>query len=279
MAKIWQCGRFVLNLQEPKIMGVLNCTPDSFSDGGKFIHADDALRQAEKMIAEGADIIDVGAESTRPGAAAVPVEEEIRRLTPVVKALVADARVPISIDSKNTATMRAMLELGADIINDVHGLEDAGAVQAVADSHCGLCIMHMRGMPANMQDNTYYEDVVDEINRYLEQRVAACLAAGIEAQRISIDPGFCFGKTPAQNMTLIKHGAEFLAGRYPLLIGVSRKSTIGYYLDNRPVAERLIGSVTLGALSAWLGADIVRVHDVKETADALKILLALKIAE
>lgn len=184
MSRYWQCGRFQLDLSEAKIMGVLNCTPDSFSDGGKFIRPDEALRQAEKMIQEGADIIDVGAESTRPGATNVPVDEEIRRLIPVVSALVKEGICPISIDTKNTATMRAMLDLGADIINDIHGLEDVGAVETVAANNCGICLMHMRGMPENMQNNTEYMDIIAEIDHYLNLRIETCLQAGIDANRL-----------------------------------------------------------------------------------------------
>lgn len=271
----WRCGRFTLDLSRPKIMGVLNCTPDSFSDGGKFIDPALALAHAEEMIAQGADVIDVGAESTRPGAQAISVEEEIARLTPVVAALVGDGRRPVSVDTKNTATMRAMLALGVDMINDVHGLEDRGAVEALTDSRCGICLMHMRGMPETMQENTRYENVVAEVDRYLRERVAACRAAGIAANRIILDPGFGFGKNPEQNMALIRHGGNFCNAKYPVLIGVSRKSTIGHYLDGRAVDARLMGSVTLAALGAWLGARVLRVHDVQETRDALAMVDAL----
>lgn len=275
MTQQWQIGRFQLDLSDAKIMGVLNCTPDSFSDGGQFLNPDRAVARAREMIAEGADIIDVGAESTRPGAPVISVAEELRRLTPVVKALVADGQVPISIDSKKTAVMQAMLELGVDMINDVHGFEDDGALAAVAASNCALCIMHMRGMPENMQDNTDYADVVGEVSEYLRQRVQMAEQAGIAAARIVVDPGFGFAKTPAQNMSLIKHIAECVPG-LPKLIGVSRKSTIGYYLNDVGVDERLYGSVTLAALGVWCGAAIVRVHDVRATKDALCIVRALQ---
>lgn len=272
----WRCGRFTLDLSRPKIMGILNCTPDSFSDGGKFIDPTSALAHAEEMIAEGANMIDVGAESTRPGAQAISVAEEIARLTPVVKALVADGRRPVSVDTKNTATMRAMLELGIDMINDVHGLEAEGAVEAVADSGCGICLMHMRGMPETMQKNTQYENVVSEVDRYLRERASICEMADIATKRIILDPGFGFGKSPVQNMALIRQGGDFCDQKYPVLIGVSRKSTIGHYLDDRAVDARLTGSVTLAALGAWLGARIVRVHDVQQTRDALEMVDALQ---
>lgn len=269
-----QCGRFELDLSSPNIMGVLNCTPDSFSDGGQFIEVKKALLHAEKMLADGANILDIGAESTRPNALTVPAEEEIKRLTPVVKELI-QLNVPISIDTKKTAVMKAMLDLGADMINDVHGLEDDGALELLAQYDCGICIMHMKGMPENMQNNTDYDDVVGEVKSYLEVRAGKALEVGISKKRICLDFGFGFGKTPKQNMRLIREMMEFQALGYPLLVGVSRKSTIGHYLGGVPVQERLIGSVTLASLSAFLGADILRVHDVKETKEALIMTKAL----
>ncbi|MBV7435566.1 dihydropteroate synthase [Cardiobacteriaceae bacterium TAE3-ERU3] len=275
MSNYLRAGRFQLDLSETKIMGVLNCTPDSFSDGGHFVTPQAALERAAKMIDEGVDIIDVGAESTRPGSKAVSIEEELARLLPVVEVLVRDGRVPISIDTKKTAVMRAVLELGVDMINDVHGFEDDGALATAAASNCALCIMHMRGMPENMQTNTQYSDVVGEVERYLEERIISAEKAGVAQNRIIVDPGFGFGKNPSQNMMLIKQIASFVPA-LPKLIGVSRKSTIGYYLGDAPVEQRLHGSVTLAALGAWLGAAVVRVHDVKETGDALKMVKALK---
>lgn len=252
-------------------MGVLNCTPDSFSDGGQFLNPEAAIARAKEMVAQGADIIDIGSESTRPGSQAISSEEEIGRLTPVVTALVAELDVPISIDSKKAATMRAMLALGADIINDVHALEDEGALDAVKSSNCGICLMHMRGMPENMQNNTEYADVLGEVDAYLQQRTAACLTAGIDAARIALDPGFGFGKNVQQNLMLIKHIRRFGHSRYPLLLGVSRKSTIGQLLGGVPPDERLIGSVMLAMLGADAGAHILRVHDIRATKDALRI--------
>ncbi|MDO4776688.1 MAG: dihydropteroate synthase [Cardiobacteriaceae bacterium] len=271
MTPRWQCGRFVLELDQPKIMGVLNCTPDSFSDGGQFLAPAAAIARARQMVAEGADIIDIGAESTRPGSQAISSEEEIRRLTPVVEALVAELGVPVSIDTKKAATMRAMLALGADIINDVHGLEDVGALDAVKDSNCGLCLMHMRGMPDTMQHNTDYADVLAEVDAYLQQRTAVCLAAGIAPERIALDPGFGFGKNVEQNLLLVKHIHRFGHERHPLLLGVSRKSTIGQLLGGVPPGERLVGSVMLAMLGVEAGAHILRVHDVRATKDALRI--------
>ena len=276
MSMHWQCGRFVLDLQQAKIMGVLNCTPDSFSDGGKFIQPQTAIARAREMVAQGAHIIDVGAESTRPGAQAISSDEEIARLAPVVSALVQELNVPISIDSKKAATMRAMLELGADIINDVHALEDRGALEVVRASNCGICLMHMRGMPENMQDNTIYDDVLTEVQDYLAKRVEVCLAAGVAKARLLLDPGFGFGKNATQNLQLVKHIRRFGLNEYPLLLGVSRKSTIGQILGGAAVEKRLIGSVMLAALGVQAGASIVRVHDVAETRDALQMLQALQ---
>ena len=274
MPMLWQCGRFILDLEKPKIMGVLNSTPDSFSDGGAFMTPAAAIARAHEMVEQGADIIDIGAESTRPGAQAISSEEEIARLTPVVAALVKALPVPISVDTKKAATMRAMLALGVDIINDVNALEDEGALEAVRQGTCGICLMHMRGMPENMQENTHYDDVVAEVGVYLQQRAETCLQAGIAAQRLAMDPGFGFGKTPEQNILLVKHLHHFSRNRYPVLLGVSRKSTIGHILGGAPVHERMVGSVTLAMLGVLSGANILRVHDVRETSDALKILSA-----
>ena len=274
-----QCGRFQLDLSSSKIMGVLNCTPDSFSDGAKFAQKEAASPHAETMIAEGADIIDIGAESTRPGAAPISAEEEISRLTPVVSALVADGRKPISIDTRHTKTMQAMLDLGVDMINDISALEAEGAIDAVKQSSVAICLMHMRGIPQTMQNHTLYDNVVTEVAQYLARRAELCREAGIEANRIVLDPGFGFAKTPEQNMALIAQIKAFLNLSYPVLIGVSRKSTIGHYLDNRAVEDRVIGSVVLAALGAYKGAQIVRVHDIKATKDALLMVEALKNAK
>ena len=272
-----RCGRYTLDLSKTNLMGVLNCTPDSFSDGGRYLDPTAALARARQMRAEGVDIIDIGAESTRPGAQEVPAEEEIARLTPIVRTLVADGQCPISIDTKKTAVMAAMLELGVDLINDVHGLEDDGAPALLTRyPHVAICLMHMRGMPDTMQQHTDYTDVVSEVDAYLQARVNACLEAGISADRLILDPGFGFGKTPAQNMALIRDCRRFSHERYPVLIGVSRKSTIGYYLDNAPVDARLYGSISLAALAARQGAAIIRAHDIAATRDALRIANALR---
>ncbi|MBR1376142.1 MAG: dihydropteroate synthase [Cardiobacteriaceae bacterium] len=265
-----QCGRFHLDLNRPKIMGILNLTPDSFSDGGKFIEPRNALIQAEKMLKEGAEILDIGAESTRPGSQAIAVEEEISRLKPVVSELLKHC-VPISIDTKNTRTMQVMLDLGVDMINDVRALEDEGAVDLLAKYDCAVCLMHMRGMPINMQEDTNYGNLLAEVGGYLQERARICREAGIDKNRICLDYGFGFAKSPEQNFELVRQTAAFLEFGYPILLGVSRKSSIGYVLGGREVQERITASAVLAAFGAYFGAKIIRAHDVRETKDALLI--------
>lgn len=275
MNKRLQCGRYTIELATSKIMGVLNCTPDSFSDGGKYQNLKNAVKRAEEMVMEGADIIDIGAESTRPNAQALSVEEEIARLSPIVKTLIKEINIPISIDTRNTKTMQAMLDLGVDMINDVRGFEDQDAFATVAPYTCALCIMHMRGTPQTMQQQTKYQNITQEVRDYLDQRVKKAQTHQIAKNRILLDIGFGFAKTPAQNMRLIAHLKSMQDLDLPLLIGVSRKSTIGHYLNDRPVDGRLIGSVVLAALACYEGAKIIRAHDIKETKDALNITEAL----
>ncbi|MBP3195359.1 MAG: dihydropteroate synthase [Cardiobacteriaceae bacterium] len=263
-----QCGRFQLDLNRPKIMGILNLTPDSFSDGGKFIEPRNALIHAEKMLKDGADILDIGAESTRPGSESISVEEEISRLKPVVSELLKQS-LPISIDTKNTRTMEAMLDLGVDMINDVRALEDDGAVDLVAKYDCAVCLMHMRGMPINMQMDTNYGNLLAEVSGYLQERARICLEAGIDKKRICLDYGFGFGKTPEQNFELVRQTRVFVELGYPILLGVSRKSSIGHFLGGAPVQERITASAVVAAFGAYFGAKIIRAHDVRETKDAL----------
>lgn len=271
-----QCGRFQLDLSRPLIMGILNLTPDSFSDGGSYLEPSRALEQAQRMLDEGADLIDIGAESTRPGSRAVSAEEELQRLETVTRRLLEEDRVPISIDTKKTAVMQRVLEWGVDLINDVHALEDEGAIEAVAASRCAICLMHMRGMPENMQEHTEYQDVVSEVATYLRTRAEACEAAGIAPNRLIMDPGFGFGKTPAQNLALLKHCGDFGLHRYAVLMGNSRKSTLGALTGIREARER----VTISAIAAFVGmqagAQIVRVHDVAETVQARALFEALQ---
>ncbi len=273
MKKILQAGKFSLDLSRPQVMGILNVTPDSFSDGGKFYQLDNALKQTEKMLAEGADIIDIGAESTRPGAELVDEETELSRLLPVIEAINQRFDCCLSIDTNKPKVMKAVLEQGVSMINDVRGFVAEGALETVADSDAAICIMHMQGLPKSMQENPQYRDVIAEVESFLLARVEEAKKAGIADNRITIDPGFGFGKTPQQNMLLLKHTAQ-LAKHYPVLFGLSRKSTLGVILGDDK-ADRKIASVTGALLAVQNGAAIVRVHDVKETVEAIKVYQAM----
>ncbi|MDH5181812.1 MAG: dihydropteroate synthase [Gammaproteobacteria bacterium] len=264
-------------LPEPCVMGILNVTPDSFSDGGKFNSINSALIQVRQMILAGASMIDIGGESTRPGAAAVEPDEELARVIPVIEAIRQESDIPISIDTSKADVMRAAVQAGADMINDVCALRGENALATAAAMRVPVCLMHMQGEPRTMQTNPVYEDVVVDVSRFLQQRMAACIEAGIDPQQIIIDPGFGFGKTPTQNMSLIKHLSEFAEMNVPILMGVSRKSTIGYIL-NKDVGERVYGSVALAMLAMEKGASIIRAHDVAATMDAVKLHLAVRSA-
>ena len=273
-----QCGRYNLSLdrarRRPLIMGILNVTPDSFSDGGKFRTLDHALSHAEQMIADGVDIIDIGAESTRPGVMPLPTEEELHRLLPVLYAL-RDCGKPISVDTRNPSVMREALLAGADMINDVSGFRTEASIRAVSESDCGLCIMHMQNDPQNMQHSPHYDDVVAEVARFLADSVSRLQAAGVERTRMCVDPGFGFGKTLDHNVRLLKElNVLHQQLDLPLLVGMSRKSMIGA-LTGKPVHDRLAGSLAAALVAADHGADILRVHDVAETVDALKVWHAL----
>ena len=251
-------------------MGVLNVTPDSFSDGGKYFSLDSTLSRAEQMITEGVDIIDIGAESSRPGAQALSLDEELHRIMPVLYAL-RDCGKPISIDTYKPEVMREALAAGADMINDINGFRAEGALDAVKDSDCALCIMHMQNTPQVMQDNPKYHDVVAEVTAFLLERVAVLTDAGISRSRLCVDPGFGFGKTLAQNILLLQKIGEIQkATGLPLLAGMSRKSMIGA-ITGKPVENRLAGSLSAALLAASNGAHILRVHDVAETVDALAV--------
>jgi dihydropteroate synthase len=272
-----QCGRFTLTFERPLVMGILNVTPDSFSDGGRFVSRDAALARAEQMLADGADMIDIGGESTRPGAPPVPLDEELERVVPIVEALRA-MRVPLSVDTYKPAVMRAVLEAGADMINDIWGLRREGALDAVKDSNCGLCVMHMLGEPRTMQlHDPVYEDVVADVRAFFAERVATLAHAGIAAARVSLDPGFGFGKTVEHNYALLAHltGTLPAGANFPLLAGMSRKSMLGA-VTGRGAGERLAASVAGAVCAAERGAAIIRVHDVAETVDALKVWQATK---
>lgn len=277
MQETMQCGRYDLSFGQsarPLVMGILNITPDSFSDGGVFQRLESAISRAEQMIAEGVDIIDIGAESTRPGVTPLPDGEELSRLLPVLYAL-RDCGKPVSVDTRHPTVMREALLSGADMINDVNGFRTSGAVEAVAESDCGLCIMHMQNSPEDMQVAPHYENVVKEVGDFLGAAVVRLQAHGVGKHRICIDPGFGFGKNFEHNLALFKN-LQFLTEGLdmPVLVGVSRKSMIGQ-LTGKPVQERLAGSVAAALCAATRGAAIVRVHDVAATVDALKVWRAL----
>ena len=271
------CGSRVLDLTCPQVMGILNVTPDSFSDGGRFVRLDEALRHAEAMVAAGAALVDVGGESTRPGALKVSEDEELQRVGPVVEAIAARLDVVISVDTSSPLVMRESARLGAGMINDVRALRRTGSVQAVAESGLPVCLMHMRGDPDTMQQQTQYVDLLAEVSDFLRARMAACAAVGIPAERIVLDPGFGFAKSQEQNLSLMKHLCSLQALGCPLLVGVSRKSMIGAVLG-RETGQRLSGSLALAALAVAQGARILRVHDVAETRDVVRMVDAVMAA-
>jgi dihydropteroate synthase len=271
------CAGQLLELAQPQVMGVLNVTPDSFSDGGRHLDPAVAVERALAMVAEGAAIVDVGGESTRPGAEAVDVEEEIRRVVPVIEALAPRIGVPISVDTSKPAVIRAATRAGARLVNDVRGLRLPGALEAAAESGAAVCLMHMQGEPGRMQLDPRYVDVVAEVREFLAARLAACRAAGIPRERICVDPGIGFGKSPAHNLALLRHLGELAEPGIPVLVGVSRKSLVGM-ITGRPTGERLAGSVAFAALAVAGGASIVRAHDVAATVDAVKVAHAWQAA-
>lgn len=274
MKNTWLCGRFELNFERPLLMGIVNITPDSFSDGNQYLQTENAIAHAKQLISDGADILDLGAESTRPGADPVSVSEELDRLLPVIEGLY-DLNVPISVDTFKPAVMRSVLKAGADIINDISGFRDIEAIKAVADSHCGVCVMHMQGEPKTMQQRPHYDDLYAEVRLFLSERVLALRAAGIVPERIMLDPGLGFGKTVEHNYALLRDLDKIQLDCYPWLIGLSRKSMIGKII-NKPPQQRLAGSLAGMLAAASRGAAVLRVHDVAESADALKIWLAIE---
>ncbi len=262
-------------LNVPQVMGILNVTPDSFSDGGHFFYMDSALKQARKMLEEGAEIIDIGGESTRPGAQAVSVQQELDRVIPVVEKIRAEFPISISVDTSKAQVMSEAIAVGADIINDVMALRTEGSLAAVAASETvQVCLMHMQGEPRTMQNNPHYDNVVNDIKTFLLERVQACLEAGIASNRLLIDPGFGFGKTVAHNLLLMQRLEVLTELDYPVLVGVSRKSLIGHLL-NKSVTERLYGGLALAVLAVSKGARVIRTHDVGATVDALKMTHAV----
>lgn len=268
------CGRFRLDLTRPRVMGIVNLTPDSFSDGGRFERLDLAVNRARQMIEEGVDLIDVGAESTRPGAVEVSAEEEAARLLPFLAAM-RDASVPISVDTRKPTVMRLVIDAGASMINDVGGFASAEARHAVADVDCALCIMHMRGEPGTMQHDPHYDDVVGEVTMLLEARVAALRGLGVANDRLLVDPGFGFGKAFEHNLALLRDLAAIVSIGPPVLVGLSRKEMIGT-ITGRSIEDRTAGSVAAAVVAVERGARVVRVHDVAATVDALHVWSATR---
>ena len=264
------CNGKLLDLSRPQVMGVLNITPDSFSDGGEFLEPQRALDRALQMQEQGAAVIDIGGESTRPGAAPVSASDELKRVIPVIDALQAQLTVPISIDTRKPEVMQAAVAAGAGLINDVNALRAPGALQAAAASAAPVCLMHMRGEPRTMQTDPHYADVVEEVKAFLLQRVAACEAAGVGRERLLLDPGFGFGKTVEHNLRLLARLEELAASGLPVVVGLSRKSMIGKLLD-LDVAERLPASIALAVLAVERGARLVRAHDVAATWQAVQM--------
>lgn len=277
---ILRCGVRTLDLSYPNVMGILNVTPDSFSDGGRFNSLDTGLQQAEQMLKDGAHIIDVGGESTRPGAKPVSVQEELDRVIPIVEKIASSLDVAISVDTSTPQVIEAAANAGAHMLNDVRALQREGAIEAVAATDLPVCLMHMQGQPDSMQKNPNYQQVADDVYVFLAQRIQKCSQAGIDVSRLFVDPGFGFGKTLEHNLKLLAKLENLKTLGVPVLVGLSRKSMIGAVLndgvEDRAVDGRLYGSVAGAVIAASKGAHIVRVHDVKETADAMKVVAAVK---
>lgn len=273
--KTIDCAGKPLDLSRPRIMGVLNVTPDSFSDGGDYITPEKAVVRAGQMVSEGAAIIDIGGESTRPGAPPVSLDEELQRVIPVIEALHAAVPVPLSIDTRKPEVMQAAVAAGAGLINDVNALQETGAVEVTASLEVPVCLMHMQGNPETMQDTPTYNDVVDEVVAYLEARADACMQQGIPKERILLDPGFGFGKTTAHNLLLLQQLDRLVEAGFPVLVGLSRKSLIGKVLD-LPVDKRLYPGLALAVLAVWKGAALVRCHDVRPVREAIEMCQAVR---
>jgi len=270
----WQTTRFRVDLSMPRVMGIVNVTPDSFADGDPARGALQAIALCERLVADGADLLDIGGESTRPGAAPVPLQVELDRVMPVISAALR-LGVPISVDTRTPQVMQAALDLGVDIVNDIQALQTRGALDVVAHHpSCGVCLMHMQGEPRAMQQHPTYDDVVSEVGAFLRACANAVCARGVSSERIVIDPGIGFGKTPEHNIELLRRQRELLAEGSPLLVGWSRKSTLGQ-LTGRPVGQRVAASVAAAVMAVERGAAIVRVHDVRETVDALAVWKAI----
>jgi len=278
LSMFWQTTRYALDLSQPRVMGIVNVTPDSFSDGGQHADTRAALAHCEQLLAEGADILDIGGESTRPGAEPVSLADELARVLPVLEGAL-KLGCPVSVDTLKPEVMKQALALGVDIVNDINALRSPGATEAVAaHASCGVCLMHMRGAPKTMQQQTAYDDVVSEVSDFLRERCKALQAMGIAAERIVLDPGIGFGKSVEHNIELLRRQRELLALGRPLLLGWSRKSTLGA-ITGRPAAERLPASVAAALAAVQGGAAIVRVHDVAATVDALKVWRAAGLSQ
>ena len=274
------CGKFQLDLTTPRVMGIVNVTPDSFSDGGKFAATNLAIEHALKLADEGADILDIGGESTRPNATPVSLQEELNRVIPVIKGLVNQIHIPISIDTYKPQVMQAAIAAGASMVNDVRALQENGALEIVTESNVGVCLMHMQGTPQTMQQNPQYNDVVHDVKVFLAARLLASINGGIGRSRILVDPGFGFGKTREHNILLLKNLESFVDLCQPLLVGLSRKSVLGQIASGQAtgndVNARLYASIAASVLAAQKGAKILRVHDVRATVEALKVVAALQ---
>ncbi len=275
--RVWQCGRFTLGLDRPLVMGIVNVTPDSFSDGGTHATADSAIAWAEKLVADGAAIVDIGGESTRPGSAPVTPAEETARVLPVFERLAA-LPVPLSVDTRHAEVAAAALKAGASIVNDVSGFRDRSMVEVLGESEAGAVVMHMLGEPGTMQDEPQYDDVVAEIAEYLSTQAAMLVDAGVAPQRIAVDPGIGFGKTVEHNLELLARLDEIVALGYPVVIGVSRKRFVGVLTGVEIPAQRLAGSISAAVAAVGRGADIVRAHDVDQTVQALAVAAAIDAA-
>lgn len=270
----FDCAGRSLVLDRPRIMGILNLTPDSFSDGGQWLEKSKAVQHAVDMQQAGADIIDVGGESTRPGAQTIPLQQELDRVIPVLEAIIPQLAVPVSIDTSKPEVMREAVAAGAGMINDVYALRQEGAIQAAVDLDVPVCLMHMSGAPRVMQENPVYDDVYDEVSTFLLEQAKLCESAGIDRDNIILDPGFGFGKTLQHNIELFQKLPELVRGDYPVLVGVSRKAMIGQ-LTGRNAHDRVSGSIVAAVLAAQMGVNVIRVHDVAETSDALKVAITL----
>ena len=276
MIQVLRCADKVLHLDQSLVMGIVNITPDSFSDGGRYFDSSRALAHALELVEEGANILDIGGESTRPGAAEVSVQEELDRVIPIIETLAAEVPVPISIDTSKPEVMYQALRSGAGFLNDVRALQEPGALETAAKSDVPVCLMHMQGAPRTMQHNPHYVDVVADVEEFFRQRIAACEQAGIKRERILLDPGFGFGKTLEHNIRLLNELERFRSLDCPLLVGMSRKRMIGTLLGDVPPDQRLYGSVSAAVVAAMKGAAIIRVHDVRPTVEALKIVTAIQ---